>query len=199
MGRKFELRTDHNGLKYFFYYPTLNARQSRWMEFLCEYDFEIKHIKGTKNKVANALNRRVHELHATTISMYRTDIKRRILEATNVDLQYRELVAKLQQGKMPQKMENYKLETDGTLLYKNRIFVPNVQCLKQIIFQEMHNVPYIGHPGYQTLVTIVKSHYFWLGMKREIAEYITKCMDTTTYGWIIPRKFSTFQLVSYFF
>jgi hypothetical protein len=177
MGRRFELRTDHNGLKYLFDQPTLNARQSRWLEFLCEYDFEIKHIKGKENKVVDVLSRRVHELHATTISMYQNDIKRRILEAANVDLQYRELVAKLQQGKTPQKMEIYKLETDGILLYKNIIFVPNVQCLKQMILQEMHNVPYAGHPGYQKTIAVVKSHYFWPGMKREIAEYIARCME----------------------
>jgi hypothetical protein len=96
MGRRFELRTDHNGLKYLFDQPTLNARQSRWLELMCEYDFEIKYIKGKENKVVDALSRRVHELHATTISMYQTDIRSRILEATNVGLQYRELVAKLQ-------------------------------------------------------------------------------------------------------
>jgi hypothetical protein len=133
MGRRFELRIDHNGLKYLFDQPTLNARQSRWLEFLCEYDFEIKHIKGKENKVADALSRRVHELHATTISMYQTDITSIILEVANVDLQYRELVAKLQQGKMPQKMEMYKLETDGILLYKKKKIVPNVECLKQMI------------------------------------------------------------------
>ena len=33
MGRKFELRTDHSGLKYLFDQPTLNARQARWLEF----------------------------------------------------------------------------------------------------------------------------------------------------------------------
>jgi hypothetical protein len=38
-----------------------------------------------------------------------------------------ELVAKLQQGKMLQKVKNYKLEADGTLLYKNKIYVPNSQ------------------------------------------------------------------------
>jgi hypothetical protein len=70
MGKRFELRTDHNGLKYLFDQPTLNARQSRWLEFLSEYEFVIKHMKGKENKVANALNKRVHELHATTISMY---------------------------------------------------------------------------------------------------------------------------------
>jgi hypothetical protein len=31
MGKRFELRTDHNGLKYLFDQPTLNARQSRWL------------------------------------------------------------------------------------------------------------------------------------------------------------------------
>ena len=42
MGRKFELRTDHCGMKYLFDQPTLNVRQARWLEFLCEFDFEIK-------------------------------------------------------------------------------------------------------------------------------------------------------------
>jgi hypothetical protein len=51
-----------------------------------------------------------------TISMYQSDIKGIILEAANVDLQYMELVENLQQGKMLQKVEDYELETDGTLL-----------------------------------------------------------------------------------
>jgi hypothetical protein len=46
--------------------------------------------------VVDALSRRVHELHATSISMYQTNIKRKILEAANADMQYKELVAKLQ-------------------------------------------------------------------------------------------------------
>ena len=45
MRRKFELRIDHCGLKYLFDQPNLNSRKARWLEFLCEFDFEIKHIK----------------------------------------------------------------------------------------------------------------------------------------------------------
>jgi hypothetical protein len=78
---------------------------------------------------------------------------------------------------MPQKVENYKLETDRTLLYKKKNYVPNFQELKLVILNEMHNVPYAGHLGYQKIVASVKSHYFWLGMKREIAYYITRCME----------------------
>jgi hypothetical protein len=177
MGRRFELRTDHNGLKYLFDQPTLNARQTRWLEFLCEYDFDINHIKGKENKVADALSRKVHELHATAISMYMTEIKDRILEAANADLQYRGLVAKLQQRERPQTQGSYTLGTNGLLLYKNIVYVPNVPELKLTILKEMHNVAYAGHPGYQKTMAAVKSHYFWPGLKKEIVEYISRCME----------------------
>jgi hypothetical protein len=74
-------------------------------------------------------------------------------------------------------VENYKLETDGILLYKNIIYLPNVQDLKLMILNEIHNVSYVGHTRYQKTVTTVKRHYFWLGMKKEIDEYITRCME----------------------
>jgi hypothetical protein len=78
MGKMFELIIDHNGLKYLFNQPTLNARQSIWLEFLSEYDFDIKHIKGKENKVVDALNKKVHEMHAIAISMYQSDLKPKI-------------------------------------------------------------------------------------------------------------------------
>jgi hypothetical protein len=46
MGRIFNLIMDHCGLNHSFEHPTLNSKQTRWLEFLSEYDFEIKHIKG---------------------------------------------------------------------------------------------------------------------------------------------------------
>ena len=78
MGKRFELRTNHNGLKYLFRQPTLNARQRRWLEFLSEYEFDIKNIKGKENKVVDALSRIAHELHAIDIIMYQSDLKDKI-------------------------------------------------------------------------------------------------------------------------
>jgi hypothetical protein len=69
MGRKFELRTDHIDMKYLFEQQTLNFRQTRWLEILNEYEFDIKCIKGKEDKVVDALNKTVHVLHATAISM----------------------------------------------------------------------------------------------------------------------------------
>ena len=33
IGKPFELRSNHHGLKYIFTQPNLNARQRRWLEF----------------------------------------------------------------------------------------------------------------------------------------------------------------------
>jgi hypothetical protein len=66
----------------------LNSRQIRWLEFLNEYDFDIKHVKGKDNKVVDAVNKRVHEMHVISISMYENDLKGRILEATKSDQHY---------------------------------------------------------------------------------------------------------------
>jgi hypothetical protein len=68
---------------------------------------------------------------------------------------------KLQQGNLQQKVEDYKLESDEFLRYRGRIFVPNSRELKNLILGEMHNVPYVGHPGYQKTIAIVKSQYYW--------------------------------------
>jgi hypothetical protein len=74
-------------------------------------------------------------------------------------------------------MEDYKLEADRILMYKNKIYVPNSQELRIMILKELHNVPYAGHPGYQKKVATIKSRNFWPGMKKEIAEYIAICME----------------------
>ena len=68
-GDKFELIKNHNGLKYLFEQHTLHVKKTRWLEFLSEYDFNVNHIRGKGNKVVDALSRRIHSMHATTISM----------------------------------------------------------------------------------------------------------------------------------
>jgi hypothetical protein len=98
--------------------------------------------------VVDALSRRVHGMHATTISMYQSDLNHRILETAKSDLQYKDLVEKLQQGNLQQKIEEYKLDEDGIIIYRGKIYVPNSKELKNLILREMNNVPYVGHPGY---------------------------------------------------
>ena len=49
---------DHKSLKYLFDQKELNMRQQRWMEFLKDYEFELKYHLGKANVVADALSRK---------------------------------------------------------------------------------------------------------------------------------------------
>jgi hypothetical protein len=118
MGNKFELRTNHIGLKYIFEQPTLNSRQTRWLEFLSEYDFDVKHIKRKENKVSDALSRRVHLMHATVVSMHQSDLKRRILDGLVIDQHYLQVKEKLQQGNVQQKIKEYEIKEDKLINIK---------------------------------------------------------------------------------
>ena len=105
MGRKFELRTDHC----LFDHPTLNTRQARWLEFLCEFDFEIKHIKGKENKVVDALSRKAQEMHVEPISIFQSDLRQKIINRNAEDEMYAQVKDKLQQQSLEKKYEGYKL------------------------------------------------------------------------------------------
>jgi hypothetical protein len=148
MGKKFELRINHIGLKYLFEQLTLNARKTRWLEFLSEYEFDIKHIKVRENKVVGALSRRMHLMHATVVNMYHSDLKKRILDGLVTDQHYLQVKENLQQGYVQQKIKEYEIKEDRLLMQKNRIYVPSYGELRNLVLKEMHDVPYVGHPSY---------------------------------------------------
>ena len=110
MGIKFELRTNHCHLEYLFDQSTLNSRKARWLEFLCEFDFEIKHIKGKENKVVDALSRKVHEMNVASLSICQSDLRQQIVNHAAEDEMYVQIKDKLQQQSLEKRYEGYRLE-----------------------------------------------------------------------------------------
>jgi hypothetical protein len=109
LGKKFVLMTDHCGLRYLFDQPKLNARQARWMALLSEFDFEIKHIKGKENRVADALSRSMKTIHLEAVSTYETDVKNRVRNAQETDPFVKTVTLYLQQEPAGVKYEGYQM------------------------------------------------------------------------------------------
>ena len=68
----------------------------------------------------------------------------------------------------------FSLREDGTLVYGSRICVPNEEHLKGTLMNEAHNSSYAMHPGSTKMYHNLKSHYWYSGMKKEIAEYVAR-------------------------
>jgi hypothetical protein len=65
--------------------PSSMSKQAIWMALLSEFDFEIKHIKGKKNRVVDALSRSMRMIHLAAMSTCETDVKNRVKKAQETD------------------------------------------------------------------------------------------------------------------
>ena len=74
-------------------------------------------------------------------------------------------------------IKGYSLNENEFLLFKDKLYVPNVPKVNLLILDEIHKTPYSRHPGYQKTITMLRKEYFWPNMKSEVAEYIARCLD----------------------
>ncbi len=68
------------------------------------------------------------------------------------------------------------MQADGCLYYKRSVCVPDDRELKISILKEAHTSVYAMHPGSIKMYNDLKPHYWWTGMKNDIADYVTRCL-----------------------
>ena len=104
-------------------------------------------------------------------------MKDKNIVAVNSHQHYLEIKETLHQGNLQQKFNYYELKEDGILMYKGKVYVSNSGELKNTVLKEMHNVPYVSRQGYHKTIAAVRSQYVLLGMKKEVANYIVRCLE----------------------
>ncbi|GJR11779.1 ty3-gypsy retrotransposon protein [Tanacetum coccineum] len=122
-------------------------------ELFSDYDCEIRYHPGKANVVADAQSRkeRVKPKRVRDMNIVlQSSIKDRIL-ATQKEAM--DESAGLQRGLD----EMIELRNDGALYYPDRIWVPLKGDIRTLIMDEAHR-------------------YWWLGMKKDIAVYVSKCL-----------------------
>jgi hypothetical protein len=71
------------------------------------------------------------------------------------------------------KTSDFSENSQGTLWLGKWICVPNLKHLKELILREAHDSTYSIRPGSTNMYKDLKTRYWWYGMKRDIAEYVS--------------------------
>ena len=71
---------------------------------------------------------------------------------------------------------NFSISQQGFLRYKGRVCVLNDHGIKIKILEEEHTTPYLVHPRSNKMTHDLKALYWWSIMKKDVAEYVSKCL-----------------------
>ncbi|WVZ84393.1 hypothetical protein U9M48_031431 [Paspalum notatum var. saurae] len=96
-------------------------------------------------------------------------LEQEIRNHRKTDEKIREIRERIKLGKAPHFCEDER----GTVWYKNRICVPDVDGIKKLILGEAHDTAYSIHTGSTKMYHDLKERFD--GMKRALAEYVAVC------------------------
>ncbi|KAK8515214.1 hypothetical protein V6N12_019262 [Hibiscus sabdariffa] len=72
------------------------------------------------------------------------------------------------------KSTEFRFSDKGILCFKDRIVVPDNCELRQTILTEAHSSPFSMHPGSTKMYRDLKDEYYWVGLKKDVAEFVSK-------------------------
>nr|GFC97424.1 putative polyprotein [Tanacetum cinerariifolium] len=157
-GESCDIFTDHKSLKYIFTQRELNMRQRRWLELLKDYDTNIQYHLGKAN-------------HGYWASLrVEPDLISRIKEAQKEDSEIWTIVENLD------KQVEFHLDNDNVLWQNTRLVVSNDAPLREALLTEAHSSLFSVHPGSTKMYHELKQHFWWSGMKRDVATFVSKCL-----------------------
>jgi hypothetical protein len=194
--QKCDIYTDHKSLKYIFTQSELNMRQRRWLELIKDYELEIHYHLGKANVVADALSRKsqVNMLAAHPMPYELAKEFNRLslgflnnTQGVTIELEHSleqdigkgqkddEKINEIRQLIIDGKGKDFREDTEGVVWFKDRLCVPDVKSIWELILKEAHETAYSIHSSSEKMYQDLKKIFWWYGMKREIAEYVAVC------------------------
>ena len=174
-------------------------RQRQWLKLVKDYDIEILYHLGKANVVADALSRKaVHtSVMISTQEILQDEMKRAgidvVVKGGNVQMAQLTIQPTLQKkiidaqrsdehlSKVWSQTETerpigYSISSDGGLLWQNRLCIPRDEGILKDIMTEAHDISYVFHPGSTMMYQDLKRYYWWSGMNRNIADFVSRCL-----------------------
>ena len=84
-------------------------------------------------------------------------------------------LVKLSQKVVGESIPEFTLK-EGVLRFRGRLCVPKIDKLREELLKESHKSTLSTHPGSTKMYHDLKSLCWWPGMKKDIAEFVARCL-----------------------
>ncbi|MCO5563383.1 hypothetical protein L7F22_017024 [Adiantum nelumboides] len=153
----------------------------RWANFLSQFHFQIVHVQGQKNVVADALSRKplVQAISAIHHSTFED-----MIDQYATDLDFADIFTRIRDGET---VAGYSLR-EGYLMQKTMLCV--TQPLREKVMAKCHCPPYTGHRGIATTMKGIERYFYWPRLKKDVEEFVRSCLSGHDGIWTIIDRFS---------
>ena len=161
--KEFVIYSDHESLKYLKGQGKLNKRHAKWVEFLKQFPYVIKHKKEKGNFFVDALCRRHALLSTLEIKIFVLETLREIyLHDAEFSEMYIACEKRFQNG--------YDRHNDY-LFKEKRLCVPKCS-IRDLLVRESHEGGLMGHFGVQKTLETLHEYFYWPCMKHDVHKFL---------------------------
>ena len=183
--KEFILETDHSALKYLQSQEKLQVRHAKWVSFLQEYSFIIKHRPGVENKVADALSRK-RSLAAIkgVISRKKCLVGTLEVEVTDLvsikalyedDADFGSIFAKCLDPSVGERKELEDFFIQEGYLFKGKKMCILKCSLRTWLIRDIHCGGMGGHFGVEKSMELLERRYYWPTLKKDVKGFVDGC------------------------
>jgi IS30 family transposase len=86
-----------------------------------------------------------------------------------------EKISEIRQLILEGRSKDFREDAEGVVWFKDRLCVPNVQSIWELILKEAHETAYSIHPRSEKMYQDLKKKFWWYRIKWEIAEHVAVC------------------------
>jgi hypothetical protein len=179
VGKHFTLHTDSKVLSHAVKLhdaQLLEARMARWLMKLSQYDFEVHHIPGKANRVADPLSR--------CFSIEELDIIPQVKAGYKTDPLFKGILQALsgESSTYPARvyLSHYQV-VDGLLYFQplgqpRRLCVPADKRLRKSLIVEVHSNDLSGHLGRDKTLHRLQQRFYWPRMIDDVVDLVSSCL-----------------------
>jgi hypothetical protein len=170
--KEFVLYNDNHALQFVSQQEKLNQKHVKWVEYMQNFTFIIKHISGTANKVADALSRKclmLQEFKVKTLGFENL----KDMYAGDIDFgeAYEAYENPMLRDRSP--LIDY-LVQNGLLFRGNQLCIPDFSMRENLV-KEKHSGGLAGHFGHDKTFAKLSESYYWPSMRADVKRFVDRC------------------------